>query len=183
MEIDEDKILFSDSDHCLVSVKFKFKSAEKINFNKEKWKYVEYYKKDEEAMGRLRREIENEWREGNIEDKQMEEQSIMDKANEILKRKARRRVGTQDCVENVWMNDQIRDGIKKRRAINRRRRNATNEEVKERLWREYQRQKQIVQRMIREAREKHEIELTKEIRRKMKEGRGGKSFGNVWTNF
>ena len=66
--------------------------------------------------------------------------------------------------------------MKRRRAINRKRRNATDERVKERLWREYQRQKQIVQRQIREARERHEIELTREIRRKMKEGRGGKKL-------
>ena len=74
-------------------------------------------------------------------------------------------MGTQERVENIWMNDQIRNGMKKRREINRRRRNATNDEVKERLWREYQRQKHMVQRLIREARERHEIELTKEIRK------------------
>ena len=58
MEIDEDKLLFSDSDHCLVSTKYKFKSAENFKFSKDKWKYIEYYRRDEEALGRFVREIE-----------------------------------------------------------------------------------------------------------------------------
>ena len=31
MEFDEDKITFSDSDHCLVNTKYKFKGAEKFS--------------------------------------------------------------------------------------------------------------------------------------------------------
>ena len=74
--------------------------------------------------------------------------------------------------------------MKKRREINRKRRNATDGRERERLWRLYPRQKMVIQRQIREARERHEIELTKEIRRKMKEGRGGKRLwecmGRIW---
>ena len=47
-------------------------------------------------------------------------------------------------------------------------------EVRERLWRRYMNQKLVVQKLIREARERYELELTKEIRGKMRESRGGK---------
>ena len=93
MEIDEDKNTFDESDHCLVNVKMFFKGAENIKFNKNRWKYEEYYKKDAETLGKFRQEIENEWREGNIENKEMEEQSIVRKAEEVLKKKIRRKIG------------------------------------------------------------------------------------------
>ena len=176
MEIDEDKIMFSDSDHCILSAKFYFKGAEKQSFKKEEWKYFEYYRRDEEALSRYRGEVEKEWIEGYIENKQMEEQSLMMKAEEVLKKKTRKRVGAQEYVENVWMTDQIRKEIKVRRIINRRRRNAVGEEEKERLWKSYLRQKWKVQKLIREAKERHELEVTKEIKRKMREGRGGKKL-------
>ena len=176
MEIDEDKIMFSDSDHCILSAKFYFKGAEKQSFKKEEWKYFEYYRRDEEALSRYRGEVEREWIEGCIENKQMEEQSLMMKAEEVLKKKTRKRVGAQEYVENVWMTDQIRKEIKVRRIINRRRRNAVGEEEKERLWKSYLRQKWKVQKLIREAKERHELEVTKEIKRKMREGRGGKKL-------
>ena len=176
MEIDEEKISFDESDHCLVSAKFLFKGAENFYFNKNSWKYDEYYKKDEATLERFVQEIENEWTAGNIVNKEMEEQSIIKKADEVLKKKIRRKVGSEKKIESVWMTDEIRDGLKRRREINRKKRFTTDGVARERLWRIYLRQKMLVQRLIREARERHEVELTKEIRRKMKEGRGGKKL-------
>ena len=45
------------------------------------------------------------------------------------------------------------------------------------MWKSYIHQKNIVQKLIRDSREKHEIEMTKEIKAKMKMGKGGK---NLW---
>ena len=75
------------------------------------------------------------------------------------------------------MNEEIRKGMKKRREINRKHRNCKDLVEKGRLWKCYINQKNVVQKLIRDSREKHEIEMTKEIKAKMKMGKGGK---NLW---
>ena len=78
-------------------------------------------------------------------------------------------------IENPWMNEEIREEINERKKINRKKRNCINPKVKENLENKYQAQKERVQIMIREAKERYELELTKEIM----EDRGN---GTLWRN-
>ena len=78
-------------------------------------------------------------------------------------------------IESVWMNEEIREAWKERREINRKKRKSKNTEEKEKLENDYQRQKEKVHMMIREAKERYELELTEEI---MKD----KGSGTVWKN-
>ena len=61
------------------------------------------------------------------------------------------------------MNEEIREAWKERREINRKKRKSKNKEEKEKLENDYQRQKEKVHMMIIEAKERYELELTREI--------------------
>ena len=61
------------------------------------------------------------------------------------------------------MNLNIKKEINKRREINKNRRNTTNIHEKNRLMREYEAQKNKVSRMVKEAIETHEINITQKI--------------------
>ena len=146
-------------------------------FSKERWKTVKFLRKDKDSLVKLREELEKEWEKGEIMDKEMEDESVVRKANEVLSKTINRKIGENKKIESIWMNDDIRKGMKKRREINRKHRNCKNLVEKDRLWKNYINQKNIVQKLIRDSREKHEIEMTKEIKAKMKMGKGG---GNLW---
>ena len=51
---------------------------------------MEFFTKDEEALEKMRMELEEEWTTRNIDNKQEEEKSEVDKANKVLMRKIRR---------------------------------------------------------------------------------------------
>ena len=121
--------------------------------------------------------MEEEWGKGGIIDKEMEDESLVEKANEVLGKTIKRKIGKNRKIESIWMNDEIRKGMKKRREINRKHRNCKNLIEKNRLWKSYINQKNIVRKLIRDSREKYEMEMTKEIKAKMKMGKGGK---NLW---
>ena len=114
MEIDDEKLVYEDSDHHMMSMYLKMRD-ERECFKKENWEEVEFYTKDKEALEKMRIELENEWRKGNIENKQEEERSVVEKANQVLKRRIRRKVGGKKKeVEKVWMTDEMRRGMKER---------------------------------------------------------------------
>ena len=83
-------------------------------------------------------------------------------------------MGKDEKVESVWMTDQIRRGMKMRRMYSRMRRNSNREEERARLWKKYMQQKLKIQKWIREAMERNEETMVKNIMQKMKEGKGGK---------
>ena len=93
MEIDEEKEWFEDSDHHLVSSFYKVRDSGINNFNGEKWKTVKFLRKDKESLIKLRMELEREWEKGDIMDKEMEDESLEGKADEILGKTMRRKVG------------------------------------------------------------------------------------------
>ena len=128
-------------------------------------------------MVKLREELEKEWVKGEIMDKEMEDRSVVRKASEVLSKTIKRKVGESKKMESIWMNEEIRKGMKKRREINRKHRNCRNLVEKEVLWKRYKNQKNVVQKLIRDSRERHEIKMTGEIRAKMKMGKGGKFVG------
>ena len=67
--------------------------------------------------------------------------------------------------EPAWITAEIKEGIKRRRKVNRERRNETDPINRERLWHQYLNIKAEVQRMVRERIEEHEWRLTEEIKR------------------
>ena len=73
------------------------------------------------------------------------------------------------------MNEEIRESIKKRRNINRKKRKCKNPIEKKELENKCQLQKEEVQKMIREAKEKYEMKLTNEVME-------DKGNGTVWKN-
>ena len=79
---------------------------------------------------------------------------IRESAEKILKKSYRRKVGKAEGerrVERKWMNEEIRGEIKKRREINRRKRNCEDLRERMRLEKEYRIQKWRVQDLVREA--------------------------------
>ena len=177
MEIDDEKLIYGDSDHHMMSMYLKMRE-EKECFKKVRWEEVEFYTKDKEALEKMRIELEEEWRLGNIENKQEEERSVVEKANQVLKRKIRRKVGRKKKEkEKVWMTDEIRKGIKERQRINRELRNCVNEDRRKILERKFKDQKHRVGKMVRDGIERYEIELTRQIR--MNGGRG-KNGEDMW---
>ena len=177
MEIDEEKLIYGDSDHHMMSMYLKMRE-ERECFKKVRWEEVEFYTKDKEALEKMRIELEEEWRLGNIENKQEEERSVVEKANQVLKRKIRRKVGRKKKEkEKVWMTDEIRKGIKERQRINRELRNCVKEDRRKILERKFKDQKHRVGKMVRDGIERYEIELTRQIR--MNGGRG-KNGEDMW---
>ena len=178
MKIDEEKEVIHISDHNLISIEFKARQKCSNSFNKKKWKEEECYRKDESAMKEFGDEIEKEWKNSNIESVEEMTISMLEVADRTLKKIIRRRIseeGEWKKIESVWMNDEIRGAINERRKINRQMRNCTNPVEKDRLEKLYQKQKEKVHRLIREAMERYEMELTKEIL----EDRGNET---LWRN-
>ena len=166
MKIDEEKDIIDISDHNLISIEFKARQKCGNNFNKKKWREEECYKKDDSALKEFGDEIEKEWKSKGIESVEEMTINMLEVADRTLKKIIRRRIsddGEWEKIESVWMNDEIREAINERRRINRQMRNCKNPEEKKRLEKLYYAQKEKVQMMIREAMERYEIELTREI--------------------
>ena len=166
MKIDEEKDVIDISDHNLISIEFKARQKCGNNYNKKKWREEECYKKDDSALKEFGDEIEKEWKRNGIESVEEMTISMLEVADRTLKKIIRRRVsddGEWERIESVWMNDEIREAINERRRINRQMRNCKNPEEKKRLAKLYYAQKEKIQIMIREAMERYEIELTREI--------------------
>ena len=176
MKIDENKEEFRESDHHLISIKFRFqKTGEK---RKNKWIKREYYTTDKKALKVYRERVEEYWRNNNIETINAMDKSIMKIAKETLLRVYRRKQSDDEEMkeEKPWMNDNIRNEMKKKRAINRKKRNTTDEKEKTELEIQYQRQREIVKKLIREGIENYEIKITKEIKEDRNSGR------KLWQN-
>ena len=166
MKIDEEKQVLHISDHNLISIEFKARQKCGNSYNKKKWEEVECYRKEDAALTEFGDEVEKEWSNRSIESVEEMTISMLEVADRTLKKIIRRRIsgeGEWESMESVWMNDTIREAINERRKINRQRRNCKDPVERERLTRLYQAQKEKVHVMIREAMEKYELELTKEI--------------------
>merc|ERR1711913_125870 len=86
--------------------------------------------------------------------------------DEVLKITYRARAGFRKgllVVEGEWVDEELREAVKKRREINRKRRNSIGEE-RTRLEREYRIQKAIVQVMVQEKKGNWELMKTKQAR-------------------
>ena len=98
---------------------------------------------------------------------------IQEAADKTLKRKYVKRRNKKGVREPPWMTNEIKEGIKERRKINRERRNETDCERKQMLWEEYLEQKTKVQELIAIAVNEHEKRVSEEIR---------KNKNKMWEN-
>ena len=73
--------------------------------------------------------------------------------------------------DKKWFNDEIKKEIGKRRTLNKKARNTESEEEKNIFKLEYRKQKLKVKAMVRVAIEKHELEVTEEIRNSDNKGK------------
>jgi len=165
MRIDEGKENFDLSDHCLMTAKFKISEGSRRWAGK--WETWEYYKvDDQDIMGSFVREMENRVVGGDIDNIVHFENAIKDSADNTLKKKIRRRKEerAEGEIEPIWINDDIRREIKVRRKWNRAKRIEQDPNIREYYWGEYQKQKEKVRKLVRDAKMEHERKITKEIR-------------------
>ena len=167
IKIDENKEIMDRSDHVVMSFKIK-KNISNNGFKKAKWKVKEYYSQKNEEIEALAEYIEGKWSTEKPRNHQGVINDLKDATDTKLKKKIRIREGNEKglrIIENPWITEEIRQGIKKRREINRVKRNLRSEE-RIKIWeRRYVNQKIKVQNMVRDAKSKHEIKITNEIKR------------------
>ena len=176
MKIDEKKEEFADSDHHMITIKFKFqKKGEK---RKNKWIKREYFTSNKKDLKIFREKLEQSWRNNKIETISEMDKSILKIAKETLLRVYKRKEtdDIEEREEKPWMNDNIRKEIKIRREINRKKRNTEDEKEREVLEEKYKEQKEVVKKLIREGIESYEIKITKEIKE------DGNSGRKLWEN-
>ena len=130
MKVDEDREIIDLSDHNIISVTMKPKNMRNIiNYNGAEEETVEYYKMNDETLQVLSEVCK---RAKELEKLTMEKlnKTMQDVADEKLKARYVRRVvdSPEKITEPPWVTKQIRKEIKKRKGLNRRRRNAETQE-------------------------------------------------------
>ena len=146
MEIDEDKNIFSLSDHCLIEINFLLNvhSSEKCK----KIETVEYYDTRNILKDTFVSEfLDSTW--DNIDMKVYDDNS--NKCADKVLKKYSRRLKENNKPQAKWFTNEMKESIKKRKHYNRQARNATNENEKSKFKELYKRQKSEVSLMIREA--------------------------------
>ena len=179
MRIDEEKDIIDSSDHCLISLDIKTRENGKNKFRKKRWKTGTYYRKDKDAMKEFGDEVERRWGEKRIEGVEEMVTDMKEAAEKCLKKDFKRRIGDDGggkIVVRRWMTDEIMEGMKKRRRINRERRNCKDEMKKKELNKAYEEQKWKVKGMVKRAVEEDEMRLKKEIEE------GDRSGSKIWEN-
>ena len=172
MHIDEDKMIIDGSDHNLITVNLKIK--EKNALKKAKWKTNSFYTTKTEEVKEYIKDLGDMWEDGEEKDLQERLDDMGKKAEISLKRTARRKVGGEEdnkVAEKVWMNDEIRGEIEKRRVLNRKKRYGRSENESQQLEKNWRQQKSKVQRLIREEKGKYEMEITRRIKEKGNRGK------------
>lgn len=117
MKIGEEKELMENSDHVFISMEMKTKNTQSV-FKKPKWVVKKYLTDKKEDIEALAEEIDRKWEEGYSNQTQKVMEDVEKMTHEKLERKIRRREGTEKghrVVENVWMTEDIRKAIKKRK--------------------------------------------------------------------
>ena len=90
---------------------------------------------------------------------------IDEAATRTLKKSYKRRVtnGIEKKEEPPWITTEIRAAIKKRKQLNRNKRNC-QDELKEMAIKQYAEQKRVVQTLVSDAIQKHEDKIIKDIK-------------------
>ena len=161
IEIDEDRNILEGSDHVAMRTAIRVKETQ--GFRKPKWRKKEYISNKDEDIEELVQYIEGKWSENRPQNPQEMLDDLESGVKEKLTKTIKRREGIekgQKVIESIWMTQEIRTEIKRRKTINRLRRNARSDERKEILEKRYKRQKCKVQKMVKEAKSKYEKKLT-----------------------
>lgn len=177
MYIDEQKEMFDLSDHNLITVNFAMKH-EKTRFQKNKWITSEYYKTDEASLEKFCAKLEENITKTKINNIEEMDETIKSTAEKELKKKIKRKVCTKnkEIKEPLWITQEIRDAIKKRRFYNRKKRNCKCTLEKEQLGILYIDQKKKAAKLVKDAITKHEQKKCDEIRQ------GGNKSKKLWEN-
>ena len=172
MHIDEEKEIIEGSDHTLISVKLKIEKNK--NIEKAEWKEITYYVNTEREIESCIKELENKWKEGDRNNLQKRIDEIAEQTDSKLKRKKKIKIGGEKRktpVENKWVTDEIKNEIKKRKEINRKKRHGKTKQEIDRLTRAYNSQKFKVQKLVKEAKNRYEIKITTEIKESINRGK------------
>ncbi|CAL4250835.1 unnamed protein product [Meganyctiphanes norvegica] len=107
-------------------------------------------------------------------------ESMVKIARENLLRKYREKETKNEkkSEDKPWMNENIKKEIKKRKEINRAKRNTENEEEKRALLKKWEEQKAKINNLIRKEIEDYEIKITKEI--KESDNKGKKMWESIY---
>ena len=167
MEIDEDKLRYDLSDHCLISADFQINTQQSKKKNKEIVK-VEYYSIDEQYSEQFVTGVEERISHlvggnGELDWSKMEVILKYEAEDKLKKSYTKSRDSDNNREDPPWFTKAIEDAIKERRRLNRLRRNATNDDQKARYWIDYKNQKLKVADMVRDSISKYEEKITKEI--------------------
>lgn len=176
MEIDEDKDIMDLSDHNLITVTLEIRMYNGNRYRGKEWEEIVYFSRKETDLDEFTKTIEGNLREQGI--RQIEDMNkLMSKVKEdTLARKYKRKIEKENkIIEPPWMNREIRNGIKERKELNRRKRNEKNPSIKDRLEGEYLEKKKEVQRLVKDQITIHEKKKTREIR----ENKGTKLWENI----
>lgn len=165
MIIDEGKEAIDFSDHNLIRITFKIGNNCSSNYRKARWEETEYIATDDKAMKRFIRGMEERLVNNPVQ--RMEELDIIINVEkeESLVKTYRRKINDEDEIEEKpWVNDEIRQGVRERQSLNRRKRNVARQEDRLRLERLYDAKKKEVMALVKEAITSYEIKLAEEIR-------------------
>ena len=164
MEIDEYQEACDLSDHNLISISFMFEAC--TNFSKASREDQYYLRVDEQSLKLFAEEMQVRMEGRSITNIEEFNATMKSVAEEKLEARYRRRlINKQEKVkEKPWVTEQVRREIKKRKSLDREKRNVNTEEEKEKLYDEYQKQKEVTKLLVKEEISKHEIKVTEEIR-------------------
>ena len=163
MNIDENKIRYDLSDHCLIEVKMNFnlRRGENVVMSEE----VEYYSTNQEYKDRYLRELEEclLLRTGANYMANFDE-SMKNAAECVLKNSHFKKTRRDDKVQPIWFTSEMRENIKIRKMYSKRWRTSENEQDKIVNERKYKEQKFKVKEMVKEGITSYEKKINESIK-------------------
>ena len=162
--IDEDREILDISDHNVLTLELKIKT-ENTNFRKREVVRVKYIKTDQESLEKFAVEMQRRLQTKDAETFEELNKKIEEVSESTLKAVYQRRVNQKHSVtEQPWITVQIREEIKKRKELNRKKRNEENQREKSLIDNAYRDQKRKVKILVKEAITISEKKITNDIR-------------------
>ena len=164
MEIDEDKIFYDLSDHCLIKLNLEV-SQENLSITKNR-EIIEYFNvKDDQKDAFLTEFLDSVGNE-KVENMNMEkfDDILGGCAERTLKKRFIKRFKENNKPEAVWFTTKMKDSIKLHRQYNRLVRNASNNEDKATFKILYDEQRRKTSMLIKEGISNYEIKITERLK-------------------
>ena len=174
MKIDENKEEYDLSDHNLITAVFEFKKMCTEDENKiadRKW----CYSMKEEKLKKYGEEIRKKIIENRTENMGNLNELMIKEADNMLKIELKVIPGNETEVEKTWFNNEIREAIHTRKMYNRKKRNETNQELKEIYNKKYEEAKEKAEILVYRAMTIFEEKSRREIETE-------KDFKKVWKH-